>query len=295
MRVCVRTWRRADSHRIDLAAASVAYFALLSTFPGLAAIVAVYGWLRHPEEVTHQIRGFEGVAPPEALALALEQMQRLAAAPSEALALSAILGFALSIWALNRGITGFRGAMIALDERRGRSRLLHQTLRSLVLTLSAILAAVAVTALLAILPAALAMLPLNPRLSFVLEWARWPVLLAGAISYAAILYRWGVNRSARAWAVVLPAATAASSAWLAMSMGLTAYLARFAALSEVYGSLAGAVVLLLWLYLTAYVFLLGAELSFVVEDWRLARRSAAQAEPANADTPASSQDEPAVR
>jgi len=287
MRICVRTWRRADSHRIGLSAAGVAYFSLLAVFPGLAALVAFYGLLRSPNDVMQQIEALSAVAPPEAVALAREQLMRLIAAPSQALAFSAALSLALALWAVNRGVAGFRGAMIALDERSERGRIVHQTLRSFVLTGSALATAVAVIALLAVLPAALAMLPISRDVAFVLAWARWPILLSAAIGYAASLYRWGVNRHARAWAVALPAAAAAAVAWLLVSFGLSQYVSQYAQLSETYGSLAGAVVLLLWLYLTAYVFLLGAEFSFVLENRREARLALREREAQRTACPAS--------
>lgn len=273
VRVCARTWRRAENHRIDMAAAGVAYFALLAGFPGMTAVVAVYGWVRDPTEVARQVQSLRGLAPPQAIDLLLDQMTRIAAAPPGALAIGAIISFLLALWALNRGVAGFRSAMIALDERRGRSRIVYQTVRSIVLTLSALFAAVLVIALMAVLPAALALLPMDRRMTYLLDWARWPVLLTGAIAYAAVLYRWGVNRTARPWSVATPAACLASIAWVLVSLGLNAYLSHFAALSQAYGSLTGAVVLILWLYLTAYVFLLGAEFSFVLENRRLARRA----------------------
>lgn len=276
LRVCLRTWRRADAHRLDLAAAGVAYFALLALFPGLAALVAFYGVLGDPAEIARQVAVFRGLAPPAALDLAKEQLTRLAAAPAGALALSAILSLALAVWSLNRGVAGFRGALIALDERREKGRFVHQTARSFVLTGGAIGVAAATVGLLAVAPAVAAALPGSRLLETWVQSLRWPVLLGAVAGYAAALYRWGVNRHARRWRYTLPPALLAAVAWLAASYALTGYVEGFATLSETYGSLAGAVVLILWLYLTSYVFLLGAEFSFVLENQAEGRAAATQ-------------------
>ncbi|MBY0448984.1 MAG: YihY/virulence factor BrkB family protein, partial [Hyphomonadaceae bacterium] len=257
---------RATSHRLDLAAAGVAYYALLALFPGLAALVAGYGLLGDADQVGRSLSAARAVAPPSVVVLAREQLSRLAQAPDGALAISGVFSFGLALWGLNRGVAGFRGALIAVDPRPGRSGLVPQTVRSLVLTASGLLVAMAALTLLAVAPALAALAPDQVWLQMLVKGVRWPVLLAASGAYAAMLYRWGVNRRRRAWRFVLWPAFGASIGWLLVSAALGAYVEGFAAISETYGSLAGAVVLLLWLFVTAYVFLLGAELSFVLEE-----------------------------
>lgn len=257
---------RAASHRLDLVAAGVAYYALLALFPGLAALVAGFALLGDPGEVGRHLAAAQVVAPASVVSLARAQLSRLADAPSGALAISGVLSFSLAVWGLNRGVAGFRLALISVDPRAGRSRLVPQTVRSLVLTASGLLVAMAALALLAVAPALAALVPGQFWLQMLGSALRWPVLLAASAVYAAMLYRWGVNRRRRSWRFVLWPAFGAAVVWLLASAALGAYVEGFAAINQTYGSLAGVVVLLLWLFVTAYVFLLGAELSFVLEE-----------------------------
>jgi membrane protein len=257
---------RAAADRVDFSAASVAYYALLSLAPGLSALVAVYGVLGDPADVGRQLDIIRGVAPQGVVEVAREQLTRLTTAPGGALALSALLSVLVGLWGLNRGVDGFRTALIAMDRREGRKGVVRRAVRSLVLTVGALAVAVAALLLLAVAPAVQALVPGLAFMETLLGLVRWPVLLGAAAGYAAVLYRWGVNRRRRAWRHVLAPAGLAACAWLAVSYVLTLYVSGFASLSESYGSLAGAVVLLLWLFVSAYVFLLGAELSFVLED-----------------------------
>jgi len=94
---------------------------------------------------------------------------------------------------------------------------------------------------------------------------RWPVLAALAALILAVLYRYAPDRDAAAWRWVTPGAVVATLLWLVASVGFSIYVRNFGSYNETYGSLAAVVVLLLWLFLTAYAVVFGAELDSEAE------------------------------
>jgi membrane protein len=96
---------------------------------------------------------------------------------------------------------------------------------------------------------------------------RWPVLGGAAIAVALILYRWGPRRRPPHWHWLWPGAVAAPVLWVLASSALTFALREFPAFGAAYGSLASAVALLLWLYVTALIFLLGGALNAELESY----------------------------
>ncbi len=94
---------------------------------------------------------------------------------------------------------------------------------------------------------------------------RWPVLAAlGALALAAI-YRYAPDRDPASWRWVTPGAIAATLLWLVASVGFSFYVRNFGSYNETYGSLSAVVVLLLWLFLTAFAIVFGAELDSEAE------------------------------
>lgn len=258
-------WRRSRAHQLDTMAASVAFFALLAMFPALSLSAAIYGLIGHPGDVSDQVHILEGLAPPAVSELAKAQLMRLVLAPNGALATGAVISLALALWSASRGVAGFRRALFLIDDKCGPNRIIRQTLGSLALTLGALVIGGITFAIFALLPLLLRALDVSSHLESLVRWLRWPVLFLATGGYAAILYRWGVNRGTCAWSHVWRGAAFASLLWIGFCAALAAFIASSTNLSATYGSLTGLVILLLWCYLTAYSFLIGAEVSYLLE------------------------------
>jgi membrane protein len=135
------------------------------------------------------------------------------------------------------------------------------------LALGAGLALFGVTALalVAVLPAALAFLPVSDAWGDVLGLVRWPIL-AGIVTLAlAIVYRYAPNRAERKWEWISWGSVAATALWILGSIAFTIYVSKVGSYDKTYGSLGAVIILLLWFYLTAYVILAGAELNAEIE------------------------------
>jgi membrane protein len=117
--------------------------------------------------------------------------------------------------------------------------------------------------------------------AFVLLWTvlRWAVGLVALVALFATIYYVAPNRDSPKWVWVSPGGILAGAIWLAASLGFSFYVSSFGKYAETYGSLAGVVVLLLWLYLTALAVVLGGELNAELERQSAARNGQVPAQP----------------
>jgi membrane protein len=123
----------------------------------------------------------------------------------------------------------------------------------------------AALALVAVLPAALALLPVSDAWGDALGLVRWPILAGIVILALAIVYRYAPDRAEPKWQWISWGSIAATTLWILGSIAFTTYVSKVGSYDKTYGSLGGVIILLLWFYLTAYVILLGTELNAEIE------------------------------
>jgi membrane protein len=116
-----------------------------------------------------------------------------------------------------------------------------------------------------VLPAVLQYLPLGQLGGWAARIGSWAVLLGLLLLGLAAIYRFGPSRAEPRWRWVTPGSLLAALLLLAASAGFSIYVANFASYNETYGALGGVIILLIWLYLSAFVVLLGAELNAELE------------------------------
>jgi membrane protein len=248
-----------------MVAGGVAYFSLLSLFPALAAGVALFGIVADPRAVTGLMEQAAVFLPPEAATIITDQLVRLTSAGRGALGWGALIALALALWSASRSTMALMAALnIAYgeSEKRGFVRL-YAT--GLLLTLGGILFAILSLALVAALPVVIGFLDLPAGLRWAISLVKWPVLAALILAGLAVVYRIVPSRAPARWRWVTPGALAATALWIIGSVGFSIYVGNFGSYNETYGSLGAVVVLMLWMYLSAYVVLLGAELNAEAE------------------------------
>jgi membrane protein len=134
---------------------------------------------------------------------------------------------------------------------------------ALSLSATMILAALVALASVVVAPVALALLPLGPYTGFALDLMRWVVGIGIVLLAVGLLYRFGPSEKAvrPAWrraGVITPGVIVAVALWALVSWGFSTYLENFGNYDRVYGSLGAVIALLMWLYLSGFVVLLGA-------------------------------------
>jgi membrane protein len=260
-----RVFNDIGRHNISLAASGVAFYGLLALFPGLAALVSLYGLIENPTTVNQQVASIQDILPQEATAIIDQQLQSLTSAPSSSLSIGLVISVLFAIWSARSGASSM---MIALniayqeEERRG---ILRQYAIAFAITISTIVFSILALVLIALVPAMLAFLPLPDHIKSLLSLVRWPILAVLFMIGLSAIYRVAPSRTQARWAWVSIGAIVATVLWLLASCLFSFYVAKFGSYDKTYGSLGAVIVLLMWFYLSAFAILIGAEINAEAE------------------------------
>lgn len=260
-----RTMRKSRENNTALLAAGVAFFAFLAVYPALIALVTLVALAADPNQITQQVQSFTVGLPSTARQLISDPLTALTQSSGGTQTLGLVISLLVALWSASSGTASLMTAVnLAYDEREGRSFLKLRAI-ALLLTLGAIVFLILTLALIAVMPVVLNMVPLGP-VGFVLaQTLRWALLFALIIFGLAVIYRIAPDRNPPKFRWVTFGSVAAALLWLLGSVGFSLYVNFFANFDKVYGALAGVIVLLLWLYLTCYVIVLGAEINAETE------------------------------
>lgn len=249
--------------RVSLVAAGVAFFVLLSLFPGLGVVVSLYGLFADVQRAQAHLHALTAVLPPPAVKLVGQQMLRLAALRGGGLSFALLLGVITSLWTANGAVNALISGLNIAYEERERRGFLRRRLISLAFTLG--LLAFGIAAIFG-LGAGAALEPyLGPHSALLIELATWFVLLLGMVLGLALLYRFGPSRERIRFQWLSWGSGLAVLLWVAMSVLFSIYVGNFSHYDRTYGSLGAAVGFMIWSWLSCLVVLMGAELNSEVE------------------------------
>jgi membrane protein len=259
--VSKRAWAESKTDQVPLLAAGVAFFSFLSLFPMMIAAVTVYGLVASRETVARQAEQLTEALPRDAASLITSQMSAIISTPEQSLGLGLIIALALALWSASGGVGNMMTAVnVAYDEEETRGFVKRKVL-ALGFTLGAILFAAVAVGLIAVTPVLLDQFVPSGALRVLLEVGRWVLLLLAVMVALAVLYRFAPARNAPRFTWVSVGAAVATVIWLIASLGFSLYVDNFGSYGKTYGALAGVAVLMLWLWITAFVVLLGAEMN----------------------------------
>jgi membrane protein len=254
----------ADDH-VSMIAAGVAYYAMLAIFPAVAALISIWGLVADPQQITRQIDRVSSVMPPQAASLIQTQAGELASHAGGGVTFAAIGGIILALYSANNGTKSLiEGLNIIYDEREKRG-FFKLNLVALGLTMLLVVGMILAMALVILLPALLGHLGLGAVLATVATYLRWPLLFVGAMVVLTMFYRYAPSREEPRWRWVSWGAAAATLLWTIGSIGFSIYVRNFGNYNATYGSLGAVIILLFWLWLSAFIVLLGAELNSEME------------------------------
>ncbi len=250
---------------VGLMAAGVAFYAMLALFPALIACITLYGLFTDPAELAAQIAALARLLPPQVRDLLGQQLAGVVSGSPSALGWGAVAALAGALWSASKGMQGLIEAVgVAYDEPDGRPGWKVRGL-ALLSTLAAVVGVVVALALIALVPALIDRLGLGAGARWAVRWLRWPLLAALAMAGLVVIYRRGPDRTPPKWRWVSWGSALATVLWLAASGLFSLYVRHFGSFGATYGSLGAVIVLLLWLNLSAFVVLLGAEVNAEME------------------------------
>ena len=277
--IAKRGWREAKADNIPLLGAGVAFYAFLALFPLLIALVSIYGFFADAAAITEQLRTVTKTLPPDAQKLIIDQVGTLTARGRSTIGVGALVAILISLFSASAGINNLMTAInIAYDEEERRSAI-KKRLISLALTVGAVVFLIIVLALIGVLPPLLRNIFGTSAVRWVLQIAGILILIVIVSVALAILYRVAPDRDAPKLKWVSVGAVVATVIWLIASLGFSLYVSTLGNYAKTYGAFAGIVILLFWLWLTAYAILLGAEINAEAEQQTIADTTKGAPEP----------------
>jgi len=260
-----RVVKRTSDANLGLLAAGIAFYGLLSLFPGITAMVAVAGQLVSPDMLIGTSEDLSQILPGAAQEIIIGQLREVAGADESALSFAALLALGLALFSASRAVQNLIvGLNVVYGETETRG-FVWRTALNLILTLGFILGALVSIGFVAVLPALATFLGGLPLAGDILFWLRWPMLFLAAATGIAVVYRFGPDRRHARWRWITPGAGLACFLWLAGSVGFSLYVQAFGSYNQTFGALAGVIILLTWLWLSAFVVLAGAVVDAEIE------------------------------
>jgi membrane protein len=260
-----RAWAENKADNMPIIAGGVAFFGFLSIFPALIAAISLYGLVASEETVARQIEELSAQLPESAATLIGDQLQEIVANSGGALTVGLVVSILIALWSASGGVNNMVQAInIAYDEVETRGFVKLRGL-SLAVTVGAIVFVLVTFSLLAVVPAVLEALPLGVVGTVLAHVVRWVVLLGVMAGSLAVLYRIAPDRDSPRLRWVSLGSVVVTVIWALVSLGFSLYVDNFGSYDKTYGAIAGVIVLMLWLYLTCYLVLLGAEINAEAE------------------------------
>jgi membrane protein len=263
--------------RATLTGAGMAFYWFLAVFPAMVAIVGLLGLVNASGAGIDTITGaVQHALPGQASKVLVDSMTNSKNQSGGTSLVATLIGLALAIWSASAGMVGLQmGLDIAYDVESDRTFVKKRLVAFELLAAMLVLGGVATALIVFGAPIGVALrdnLPFGS--AFILLWTviRWVLGLAALVGLFATIYYLAPNRDTPKWVWVSPGGIVAAAIWLVASLGFSFYVSSFGKYAETYGSLAGVVVLLLWLYLTALAVILGGEMNAELERQSAARK-----------------------
>ncbi|HEY7004889.1 MAG TPA: YihY/virulence factor BrkB family protein [Sphingomicrobium sp.] len=260
-----RVYGNIGEHRILALAAGMTYYSLLAIFPAIAALVAVYGIFADSGSIAKHLDDVAGFVPAGAVDVAREQLTRVATKGDKTLGFTFAIGLVISLWSANAAMKSLFDTLNIVygeQEKRGFVKL---NAISLGFTVGGIVFVLAALGGVVVIPVALQYLGLSNAADLLVRIGRWPALFVALAVALACIYRFGPSRQAPRWTWITWGSAAATILWLAASALFSFYAANFGSFNATYGSLGAVIGFMTWLWISAIVILLGAELNAEME------------------------------
>ncbi|MFN3220157.1 MAG: YihY/virulence factor BrkB family protein [Acidimicrobiales bacterium] len=263
--IAMRVKDRVKHHNLNVVAAGIAFWSLLAIPAVLTSIVSIYGLVASPDEVEDQINDLMSGVSEEARTVVSDQLENITSGSSGGLAAVAVIGIVLALWSASGAVAKLITTMNTIWEVREDRKFFALRGVAVALTFGAIVFFLSTVAALAIVPAILGETALGDVARWTINLARFPALLVFMMVGLTFLYWFGPNRHAK-WRLLTWGAFIATVGWLVLSGLFSIYTANFAQYNETYAAMGSVVVLLLWMFITAFMVLVGAEIDAAREE-----------------------------
>ncbi|WP_408869936.1 YihY/virulence factor BrkB family protein [Formicincola oecophyllae] len=271
--------------QITLWAAGCAFFAMLSLFPAMSALISLYGLVFDLHTVEPQLAALKNLLPSSAYDLICNTIHALVEQPHSQLTVGLVISLVVALWSASVSSRSILQALnMAYDVKENRGYF-HFQLLAFATTVMGVCGACMTLALMVAAPALLDWLPhllgqVGLSMNQVPAWAQFMVqkstfyilkylapglLVLYVFIFVTLLYRYAPCRSNVKWRWIIPGSLVATLLWLLASDGFSIYVSHFANYSATYGPLSAVAAIMMWLFVSAYVVLFGAVIDSALE------------------------------
>ena len=249
---------------LALVSAGVGFFGMLSVFPAIAALIAVLSLVSDPDVVIGQLERMQGLLPNDVYEIFHAQIVSLVTASSDTLGLAGAVSIVAALWSARAGVAAMMTGLNAVHGEKNRATVSHY-FRAFMLTLALVGVGIVALITLVVAPVVLAFFPLGGIAGVVAEALRLAIAVSVLLAGVSVLYRYGPNRSEQKPRAVKSGALFAVASWAGLSVLFSYYVANFGNYNQVYGSIGAVIAMLVWLWLSSFLILLGAVVNAQVE------------------------------
>lgn len=260
LEVLKRVYERFSDDRVMSIAGGVTFFVLLAIFPSIAALVSIYGLFADPASLADQVTRLSDILPGGAIEIVGEQMRRVSSQGSTTLGITFLISLAVSLWSANSGMKAMFDALNIVHDEKEKRGFFRLNAISLAFTILGLVLALIAVAAVVLLPIIFSYVGLESRGWAALQFGRWPLLLVGISLALSVIYRFGPDRQHAKWRWITWGSATAALLWLAASALFAWYAANFGSFNQTYGTLGAAIGFMMWIWISAMVILVGAEL-----------------------------------
>jgi membrane protein len=265
MQTLKRTMTEFSEDNLTDVAAALTYYAVLSIFPALLAMISIVGLVGDPQTIIKTLTDIVGsIGPASAVETFKGPIEGLTKSSGTA-GIMVIVGIAAALWTASGYVGAFmRASNVIYEVEEGRSFILLRPLQMLVTLVLVVLLALVLVAVVLTGPIAGAVgsaVGLSSTAVTVWNIAKWPVLFVVVVFMITVLYYASPNAKLGGLKSIVPGSALAIAVWLVASAGFAFYVANFGSYNKTYGALGGVIIFLVWLWITNVAILLGAELN----------------------------------
>lgn len=252
--------KRIKNHNLVVVAAGIAFWGLLAIPATLFAVVSIAGLVLDADTVEQQVKDNLSGLPEEAQTIIGDQLASVSGGSTGGLIAGLIVGLVLAFWTASGAMAKLMGALNTIYDTEETRNFAKLRGTAVLLTFGGIIFISSAIFLLAALPPILSSVDgVGDSAATLFNWLRFPILGLVMIIALGVLYYLGPNRKTK-YRPITAGAVVAMALWIGLSALFTIYTSTVGSYNETYGSIGGIVILLLWLFITAFVVLLGAEI-----------------------------------
>ncbi|PTX44325.1 membrane protein [Christiangramia gaetbulicola] len=260
-----RVWHEMKIDHVQIVSAGVGFYFFLSIFPTIVAAISIYSLVLEPSQIQEQISRLNIIMPDQAFGMITDFLKPILEQSRKEIGWGLVISILVSIWSANKGTSAlFQGINIAYDEVDNRG-FFKKNVLTLIFTLAGLVIGLLSLLIVIFFPIIIDDIGLPAQLEKMLTWLRWVILGFILIFSLSVVYKIAPNRRSPRFRWVSWGAILGTILWLGGSMLFSWYVSNFGSYADLYGSFAAVAILLLWLFLTAFIILIGAEINSEME------------------------------